>query len=144
MRKYKRATRASSFSEFPPEITAAIRKYAEKNDFGDFEADILMCAETSSEKLKQGVFSKIFGDGKYALKTFVVVTPERILWATLDNKTNAAVLAARFSDVEVKDFSSPRIEDSGIEIFGFIDDFAGRGSAFIALGEDAAGHTLRR
>jgi hypothetical protein len=69
MREYKRATRECSFSEFPTEIRAAIGKYVEKNDLGNIAANVLICAETSSEKINQGVFSKIFGGGNYAVKT---------------------------------------------------------------------------
>lgn len=144
MKQYKRATRACSFSEFPAEIRTAIEKYAEKNELGDAEAASLMCAETTSEKIKQGFFSKIFGPSNYAVVTCVVVTPERVLWATLDTKNQTAVLAARLTDVEIKDFASTLVEDTGIEIFGFIGEFTERATAFIGLGEDEAAEGLRR
>jgi hypothetical protein len=143
MREYKRTTHECSFNEFPPEIIAGIRKYAEKNELGETEAKVLMCAETSSEKIKQGFFSKFFG-GNFAVKTCVVITPERILWATLNNKNETAVLAARLSEVEIKDFSSNLIEDTGLEIFGFVGGFAERMTVFIGLGEEEAAQKLRR
>jgi len=59
MRGYKRTTRECSFNALTPEIVAAIRKYVATNDFGNIEAELLMCVETSSEKLKQG-FSQRF------------------------------------------------------------------------------------
>jgi hypothetical protein len=144
MREYKRATRACSFSEFPDEIQTAFRKYAEKHGLGDVESGAFVCAETSSEKVKQGFFSKIFAPSNYAVKTCVVVTPERVLWATLDAKNQTAVLAARLRDVEIKDFSSSLIEDTGIEIFGLVGEFPERATAFVGLGEDAAAENLRR
>ena len=103
-----------------------------------------MCVETSSEKLKQGFFAKIFGGGNYAVKTCVAVTPERIFWTALDNKNETTVLAARLREVEVRDLSSELIEDSGLEIFGLIGEFPERASAFIGLGEEEAAQALRR
>ena len=144
MRENKRATRACSFSEFPPEIVAAIGKYAEKHQLGNIEAGALTYAETVSEKMKQGFFSKIFGPPDYAVKTCMIITPERLLWATLSAKNQTAVLAARLADVEIRDFSSSLVEDSGIEVFGFINEFSERVTAFIGLGEDAAAEAFRR
>jgi len=143
MKEYKRTTRECSFDEFPPEIVAAVRKYVEKNELGNIEANILICAETSSEKIKQGFFSKIFG-GSFAVKTCVTVTPERVLWATLDNKNATAVLTARLNEVEIKDFQSNLIEDAGLEIFGLLSRFSERATAFIGLGEEAAAQKLRQ
>jgi hypothetical protein len=143
MREYKRTTHECSFNEFLPKIIAAIRTYAKENEFGETETNVLICAETSSEKIKQGFFSKFFG-GNFAVKTCVVITPERILWATLDNKNETAVLAARLSEVEIKDFSSNLIEDTGLEIFGFIGEFAERLTVFIGLGEEEVAQKLRR
>jgi len=144
MREYERATRECSFNEFPPEIVAAVRKYAEKNDLGNLEAQALMCAETSSAKIKQGFFAKVFGGAAFAVKNCVVVTPERILWATLDNKNETAVLTARFEDVEIKDFSSNLVEDTGLQVVGSISHFSERASAFIGLGDEPAAQKLRR
>jgi hypothetical protein len=144
MREYNRATRECSFEEFPPEIVAALGKYAAKNELGNLAADALLCAETSSEKINRGFFSKIFGGGSFAVKTCVVVTPARVLWATLDNKNATAVLSARLNDIEIRNYQSTLIEDTGLEFFGSIGDFPERATAFIGLGDDAAGEKLRR
>ncbi len=144
MQEYKRTTRECSFNEFPPEIIAAFGKYAQKNDLGNFEKEIVMCAETKSEKLKQGFFAKMFGGGaNYAVKTCVVALPGRVLWATLDNKNQTAVLSARLAEVDIRDFHSDLIEDTGLEVFGVIGEFPERASAFIGLGGEAAAEKLR-
>lgn len=144
MREYKRTTRECSFNEFPPEVIRAVRKYAGDRELGNLEADALMCAETSSEKLKQSLFSKIFGAANYAVKTCVVVSRARITWATLDNKNQTAVFSARLSEVEIRDFQSNLIEDRGLDVFGVIGELPERASAFIGLGDDAAAEKLRR
>jgi hypothetical protein len=144
MKEYQRTTRECSFNELSPDIITAIRKYIEKNDLGNIETNILMCVETVSEKIKQGFFSKVFGGGNYAVKMAVIVTPERVLWATVDNKNATVVLAARLNEIEVKDFSSDLVEDCGLEIFGSINDFPERATAFIGLGEEDGAQKLRR
>lgn len=143
MREYQRTTREYSFDDFQPEIRSAIRKYAEKHEFGDVPAEALMCAETVSEKIKQGFFSKIFGGANYARKVSMLVTPERLLWCTVDARDNAIVLSARLSDVEISDFESNLVEDSGLNVFGFINQSPERVQAFIGLGAEPAAQKFR-
>ncbi|MDQ3799738.1 MAG: hypothetical protein M3384_09820 [Acidobacteriota bacterium] len=143
MREYQRTTRECSFDDFRPEIIRAIRNYAEKHELGNVEADALMCAETVSEKISRGFFSKIFGGANYAQNVSMLVTPERLLWCTLDSRSNAVVLSARLSEIEVGDFSSNLVEDSGLDVFGFINQSPERVQAFIGLGAETAAQKLR-
>jgi hypothetical protein len=144
MREYQRTTRECSFNDFQPEIRSAIRKYVEKHELGDIEANVLMCAETVSEKIKQGFFSKIFGGANYARNFSIIITPERLLWCSPDSRNNAIVQAARLSEIEVGDFQSNQIEDSGLDVFGFINQSPGRVQAFIGLGAEEAAQKFRR
>ncbi|HEX8368127.1 MAG TPA: hypothetical protein VF604_06270 [Pyrinomonadaceae bacterium] len=144
MREYQRTTRECSFNDFQPEIRRAIRKYVEKHELGDIEQDVLMCAETVSEKIKQTFFSKIFGNANYAQNVSMLVTPERLLWCTLDSRNNAVVLAARLSEIEICDFESNlMVEDSGLDVFGFINRSPARAEAFIGLGAEASAQKFR-
>lgn len=143
MREYQRTTRECSFSDFQPEIQIAIRKYAEKHELGDIEADALMCAETVSEKIKQGFFGKTFGGANYAQNVSMIVTPERLLWCTLDSRNSAVVLAARLAEIEIGDFDSKLIQDSGLDVFGFVNQSPERVQAFIGLGTEAAAQKFR-
>lgn len=144
MREYQRTTRECSFNDFQPEIQSAIRKYVEKYELGDVEASALMCAETVSEKIKHGFFSKIFGGANYAQNVAIIITPERLLWCALDSQNNAIVLSARLSEIEISDFQSNLIEDSGLDVFGFINQSPGRVQAFIGLGAEEAAQKFRR
>jgi hypothetical protein len=62
-------------------------------------------------------------------------------------KTPAAVLSAQLKDVVVQDYADSKfgemVPDSGIEVTGSFTDFSERGSAFIGLGEDAAGRKFK-
>jgi hypothetical protein len=139
MREYQRTTRECAFNDFQPEIRSAIRKYAEKHALGGIEANALMCAETVSEKIKQSFFSKIFGGANYAQNVSMLVTPERLVWCALDSRNNAIVSAARLSEIEICDFESNlMVEDSGLTVFGFINQSPQRVEAFLGLGAEAA------
>lgn len=144
MREFRRTTRECSFLEFPPEIVLAIRRYIEKNELDDVESRVLMCAETVSDKIRQGFFSKILDGANYAKKTAIVLTPEGILWCTLDNKNQTTVLSALLTEIEIKDFSAELLEDHGLDVFGFINRSPERVQAFIGLGEDSAAQKLRQ
>jgi hypothetical protein len=143
MREYQRKTRECSFSDFQPEIQSAIRKYVEKHELGDIEADALVCAETVSEKIKQSFLGKIFGGANYARNVSLLVTPERLLWCALDSRNNAIVLSARLAEIEISDFDSNLIQDSGLDVFGFINQSPERVQAFIGLGAEAAAQKFR-
>lgn len=143
MREYQRKTRECPFSDFEPEIQSAIRKYAEKYALGNVESEALMCAETVSEKINTGFFSKIFGGANYAQNVSMLVTPERLLWCTLDSRSNAVVLSARLSEIEVSDFESDLIQDNGLDVFGFINQSPERVQAFLGLGAEAAAQKFR-
>lgn len=143
MREYQRTTRECSFNDFRPEIVRAIRNYAEKHELGNVEADALMCAETVSEKVKSGFFSKIFGGANYARNVSMLITPERLLWCALDSRNDAVVLSARLTEIEVGDFRSNLVEDGGLNVFGFINQSPERLQAFIGLGAEAAAQKFR-
>jgi hypothetical protein len=144
MREYQRTTRECSFNDFQPEIRTAIRNYVEKHELGDIEEDVLMCAETVSEKIKQGFFSKIFGGANYAQNVSMLVTPERLLWCAQDSRNNRVVSAARLSEIEIGDFESSLVEDCGLSVFGFVNRSPERVRAFIGLGAEAAAQKFRR
>jgi hypothetical protein len=144
MREYQRTTRECSFNDFQPEIRGAIRKYVEKHQLGDIEADALMCAETVSEKIRQGFFSKVFGGANYARNVSLLITPESLLWCNLDSRGSAIVLAARLSEIEISDFESTLIEDDGLDVFGFINQSPERVRAFIGLGAEASAQKFRQ
>lgn len=138
MREYQRTTKPCKFDELPPETLQAIRKYLEKHELSDIEANILMGCETTSTRIqKPGFFAKLFGGGvNFAESTVMFLTPRWLIWCTTDGQNNKTVLAARVSEIEVKDYKSDLIEDSGVEIFGFINKSPERVHAFIPLGEE--------
>lgn len=144
MKEYQRNTKRSEFSRLPAETIQAFRKYFEKNEMENVEAGILMCCETTSAKIKQGFFGKLFGGGNYAQFSVVFFTPTRLFWSTTDQKNQIAVLSAKFSEIEITNFKSDLIEDNGLNIFGFIGHFKEKVQAFIGFGEEQFANEFRQ
>jgi len=134
---YSRSTRLCRFGELQPELAEAIRAYAVKHELGDVEGGAVLCAETASTKKKKGLFAGWFGTDPDDLHhTAVVLTPERLIWARGGEESGEVVTMARLKEVEVRDFHSPLIEDTGLDVFGFVGGSTERVQAFIGLGPE--------
>jgi hypothetical protein len=136
MREYQRTTRECKFTDFSPETIQALRKYFEKHELGEVETGIIMSAETDSTPLKLGFFGKLFGGGNLDCQTAIFFNSDRLFWCTDDHRNQPTVLSAKLREIEVKDFASDLIEDSGIEIFGFVNQSHKKVVAFIGFGEE--------
>lgn len=56
MGDYKRTTRECTLDAMRPELSAALREHVEKHNLGDILSAPVMCIETTSEKIKKGLF----------------------------------------------------------------------------------------
>ena len=138
MSDWKRTTREASFQSFSPAVQQAIRDYAEKRELGDLGSAAALAVETTSVREKR----KLFGKGSERQTTSVLVTPDLLVWV-VETDDGAVPLAAKRSEVEVKEFRSDLVSDTGIEVFGFMLGASERGTAFIGLGPGAAADRLR-
>ncbi len=138
MGDYTRVTRECTLAGLRPEWTAAIRKYIEKHELGDLEADILICCETTSTKKKKG----FFGGNPEVILTGMLVTSKWLVWATGMENESIGVLAAKLRDIQAQDYEKSDfyrlMPDTGLNINGLL-VAEGSGSAFIGLGPEAAG-----
>jgi hypothetical protein len=132
---WQRSTEECTYGDLAPEVLSSIADYAEKHQLGDVGADATFCAVTMSER------KKLFGTRSQT--TSIVVTPEPLLW-TLSEGGGATTIAARRSEVEISEFASELVDDTGLEVFGFVPlGAAERGTAFIGLGSEPAARRLR-
>jgi hypothetical protein len=132
---WQRSTEESSYGDLPPDVQASMAAYAERHALGDVGADATFCAVTASER------KKLFG--KRRQTTSIVVTPTVLLWA-LSEDGDVTTIGVKRSEVEVSEFHSDLVEDTGLEVFGFVPIGASeRGSAFIGLGPEPASRRLR-
>lgn len=135
MSDWQRSTEGCSYGDLAPAVQLSIATYAEKHDLGDVGGAAIFCAVTSSAR------NKLFG--KRSQTTSIVVTPDLLVW-TLSESGDVTTLAARRGEIEIKDFESDVVDDSGIEVFGFVPLGASeRGTAFIGLGPEPAAGRLR-
>jgi hypothetical protein len=132
---WQRSTEECSYGDLAPAVQLSIANYAETRGLGDIGDQAIFCAVTSSER------KKLFGRRRQT--TSIVVTPELLVWA-LTEDGDATTVAARRSEIEIEEFEPTLVDDSGIEVFGFVPLGASeRGTAFIGLGPEPAGRRLR-
>jgi hypothetical protein len=135
MSDWQRSTEERTFGDLAPAVQSSIADYAEKHRLGDIGAAATFCAVTSSER------KKLFG--KRSQTTSIVVTPDLLVWS-LSEHGDITTIAARRSEVEISEFASGLVDDSGLEVFGFVPLGASeRGTAFIGLGSEPAARRLR-
>jgi hypothetical protein len=136
MSDWKRLTKEVSVAGLRPEMVEAINHHIDRYNLGPILADVLMCIQTDSEKIKKG----LFGGGEIAY-TGAVVTPHWLIWAVSGTKAKTAVLSALLSDVVVQDYSQSSfaklIPDTGLNVSGKFTDVSENGSAFIGLDDGA-------
>ncbi len=76
-----------------------------------------------------------------------MVTPRWLIWATSSTKRGTSVLSSRLWDIEVQDFESTPsyqlMQDTGLEVIGFLSGHLERAQAFIGLGPEPAAQNLR-
>jgi hypothetical protein len=132
---WRRSTEERSYGDFPPEVQSSIVEYAEKHALGNVGADATFSAVTLSEQ------KKLFGTRRQA--TFIVVTPTLLVWA-LSDRGDVTTVAVKRSEVEITEFQAQLVDDTGLEVFGFVPLGASeRGTVFVGLGSEPAAWKLR-
>jgi hypothetical protein len=135
--EYTRSTRVCRYDEMKPAFRNSIRVYAEEYKLGDVESEILNCFETTN--LKKGFLGKI----KTSF-TEICITKKYLFFGIFTEKDEKGVGAAAWSDIsEIREWKDSEmgklIDESGVEMFGFLYRSSRRGTWFIGLGNDDAG-----
>ena len=140
MSDYVRFTRECSFGQLRPELVQALCEYAQNHrELGDIEERVLMCCETTSEKKRAGALATLLGDNPDAiLYTGMLVTPQWLIWARSGDKSGITVSSAKLQDVRVRAFASRLVQDTGMEVSGYVGDSKGRVRGYIGMGPEPA------
>ena len=142
MGDWKRATRECTLDSMRPELSVAIRKHVEKYNLGDILSTPTMCIETTSEKIKKG----LFGGGE-TIYMGAALTKGWLVWASGGTKAPYGTLSARLGQITVQDYAKSEfaklIPDTGLNINGLYTDSSEAASACIGLEENAAGIKFR-
>ena len=144
MSDYNRTTRECSLQQMRPELSNAIRSFITGHELGDIESEILMAVETTNEKKKKGFFGSLRDSDKDPVHYVgALVTPAWIIWVRSGLKSGDVVSAAKLKDVEVSDFHSDFLEDTGLDLFGFVNQSPERVHSFIGLGNEPSSKKFR-
>ena len=142
MGDYTRTTRECTLDSMRPEIASAIRAHVEKYNLGDILSKPVMCIETTSEKIKKGLFGK-----GGTIHTGALLTSGWLVWASGADSASIGVLSARLGQVTVQDYAqssfAKMIPDSGLNISGLFTDASEAALTFIGLEENAAGKKFK-
>ena len=142
MGDYKRTTRECTLDTMRPELGAALRAHVEKYNLGDVLSQVTVCVETTSEKIKKG----LFGGGE-TIYTAAVLTKDWLVWANCGTKVTPHAMSARLGQITVQDYATSSfaklIPDTGVNVNGLTTDSSEAGTTFIGLEENAAGRKFR-
>ena len=142
MGDYKRTTRECTLDSLRPELSAALRAHAEKYNLGDVLSHVVVCVETTSEKIKKG----LFGGGE-TIYTAAVLTKDWLVWANSGTKVTPHAMSARLNQITVQDYATSSfaklIADTGVNVNGLTTDSSEAGTTFIGLEENEAGRKFR-
>ena len=143
MSEWERKTKEVTLESLPSDVAAAIQHHVEQYNLGPVLSDALMCIQTDSEKVKQGLFGKTEN-----VQMVAIVTPRWLVWSIDQPDKKPAVLSAQLIHVTVQDYSQTQfakmVPDSGVEVSGMFTDASESASAFIGLDEGAAGQRFRQ
>ncbi len=144
MGDWMRATCDCTFEGLPAEMSAAINKHVELHSLGLALPDFIACVETTSRKVRQG----LFGGGDKSVQTGLLLAPGWLLWAIRADNPQVTVMSARLTDITVQDYAATSfarmVPDSGIEITGLFTAVPERGSAFIGLDEGSPARQFKQ
>lgn len=143
MSDYTRATRACDFSQLSPEVVAALRQSAAARGASGFDTDVSACCETHSIRKRKGFFGG-GGDPDPEHTTSVVLTSRWLLWVRRGPKSGIVTSIAVLKEIELEDLAARLTGDTGLEVFGFVNQSAEKVHAFIGLGAEPAALGFRR
>lgn len=134
MREWDRATSGCRWEALPDE---PLSRYAELHRIDDLAMNLLACVETRSMPLRRRLWPR-----SRASRTVIALTTEYLVWVS-EAGGEQVVSAARLSDIEVREYRSTLIEDSGIEVVGFRVGSTERESWFLPLDQGADAQDFR-
>jgi hypothetical protein len=140
MGDYNRLTKEIKLEDLPSEMKAAVDKHIEQYMLGSILDDALMCVESTSEKIKKGLFA---GAGPKVLTNIVILTPRWLVQVIKSDNDAAFARSAQLTDITVEDYEKSQfhamIPDTGVNVSGRFTDAPENSASFIGLGKDAAG-----
>ena len=140
MADFSRSSRLVELNQLDAPLLDAIKAALDRNELGIVLLDVLKVCRTESVPLKR----KLFGRKRRPHTTGIVLTPTWLIWAT-DASGSPIVSMCRLTDAEIRTFSSPSSDDSGLDVTGFLDPTASqRATAFVPVDRGRAGNEFSK
>ena len=144
MGDYNRFTRELTLETLPVAMSAALKTHIEQYELGNVLADVLICVEATSEKIKKGLFA---GPGPKVMKMGLVLTKRWLFEIRAADNEAPYARSLRLADIVVEDYEKSSfykmIPDTGVNITGQATGATESGTSFIGLGKDAAGEEFK-
>lgn len=138
MSEYNRTTRECPVNQLHPEVFRALRNYFQEKDLGDLEVETVLCCETTSTKKSGGLFSRFSTSVDETIYTGMVLTSEWLVWARSGDQSGVLLSSANLNVIVVNTYKSMFVNDSGLEIIGYIGDSKLVVRGYVGMGPEAA------
>jgi hypothetical protein len=119
---YRRTTRECTLDQLRPELARAIRDYARQQHWNNLEADVLMCCETTAEKISANRLDAfLYGDVDPITYLALIATPDRLIWAHSGTRTAAGAASAQYKEMRLKIFQPKHTQDIAVDVYAHMD-----------------------
>jgi hypothetical protein len=118
----QRTTRECTFAELRPELAEAIRTYAQRQQWQNFEPHVSACCETTSEQISTGRLDAWLHSGAPTRSYLALIaTPDRLIWAYSSDRARAGAASAQFKEMRLKIFTPKNAAGIAVDIFARMD-----------------------
>jgi hypothetical protein len=139
MSDYRRTTRECSVAQLNPDLARAIRDYARQQQWNNPEAEVVMCCETTSEKISTNRLDALLNsDVDEITHLALIITPQRLIWARSGQRAGVSAASARLKDVRLKIFTPKHTQDVSVDVYGRMEGTRKRVGGRLTLGPDPA------
>ncbi|MCU0372757.1 MAG: hypothetical protein MUE56_05895 [Ignavibacteria bacterium] len=138
---FTRSTAERTFADLPQKFHKYLKKYTEIHKIENSDNEVLQCFVTTNLK------KRFLGRVKTTY-TVICITKQFLFWGIIDDNKDTGIAGAKWEELsEIRDWENSEmgriVEDSGVEIFGFIYRSSRRSTWFLGLGKDNAGDNCR-
>jgi hypothetical protein len=122
MSEYRRTTRLCTLDELRPELAEAVRAHAQQQQWTHFEAEVLACCETTTERLSTNPIDAWL-NGSAAPLTYLalIATPLRLIWASSSGSATANAASALYTEMRLKIFTPKFGSGIAFDIYAHMD-----------------------
>jgi hypothetical protein len=139
MSEYDRTTRECPVNQLHPEVFHALKTYFQEKNLGDIETETVLCCETvSTKKSAGGLFSLLSPSVDATIRTGIVLTSEWLVWVRIGDNSGTLLSSANLNDIVVNTYKSMFVNDSGLEIIGYIGDSKLVVRGYVGMGPEPA------